>query len=64
MDEVPQDYDFPDGTDLSGLDEPNAGVEQCPRVRNVSYHPLLDGAYDLFNMADTNTYHCLCRDSV
>ena len=58
IDEEYQDYDFPDGVDLPGLDEPDAGVGQHPRVRKVSYHPLLDGAYDLVDLSNTSTYHC------
>jgi len=57
MDEVYQDYDFPDGVDPPGLDEANVGVAQCPRKQNVSYHPLLDSAYDFVNTSDTNAYH-------
>ena len=58
-DEDYQDYDFPDGVDPPGLDEPNAGVGQHHQVRKVSYHPLLDGVYDLVHPSNsTSTYHC------
>jgi len=55
--EAYQDYDFADGMDPPGLDEPIAGVGQRPRVRNTSYHPLLDGVYDSVNAPNTTAYH-------
>jgi len=57
MHEAYQDYDFADGMDPPGLDEPIAGVGQCPRVQNTSYHPLLDGVYDSVNAPNTTAYH-------
>ena len=41
-----QDYDFPDEVGPPGLEEPDTGAGPHLQVQNVSYHPLLDGAFN------------------